>query len=87
MAPFGVNLLSDGTLVADNREPETVGADYTTSIDLNGERLWPRIADTLAGGGDEVVIPWTHYDTGAPYDYRCVLRSVDDGSVIAMICF
>lgn len=86
LAPLGVNLLHDGRLVADNREPETVGSDYTAVMDLEGERLWPRIGKVLADGGDELVILWTHYDTGAPYAYRCVLRRSNDALVIAMIC-
>ena len=40
---MGVNLFHGSTVIADNREPETVAADYSQTADLTGARC-PRRA-------------------------------------------
>lgn len=82
---MGVNLFQGSFVVADNREPEMVAADYTETADLTGALVWPRIS-AAAARGEDVVLKWYHYDTQAQYDYHCYALQArrDDGAV--MIC-
>jgi hypothetical protein len=83
---MGVNLFQGSTVIGDNREPETVAADYSGSADLTGEPVWPRVSDAAARGGDDAVLKWYHYDTQEVYDFHCFAMRAerDDGHV--MVC-
>ena len=82
---MGVNLFHGSTVIADNREPETVAADYSEVADLTGELAWPMIS-AAADRNDDVVLKWYHYDTQEVYDFHCfsMRASRDDGAV--MVC-
>lgn len=82
---MGVNLFHGSTVIADNREPETVAADYSEVADLTGELAWPMIS-AAADRNDDVVLKWYHYDTQEVYDYNCfsMRASRDDG--VVMVC-
>ena len=84
-ARLGVNLFQGTTFIADNREPETVAADYSQIADLTGELVWPRIS-AAAEREDDAVLTWYHYDTQEVYVFHCFsLRStVQDATV--MVC-
>lgn len=83
---MGVNLFHNGMVIADNREPETVAADYTQTPDLTGDLVWPRITAAADAGGEDAMLLWYHYDTQEEYMYHCFsLRAHrDDGMV--MVC-
>jgi hypothetical protein len=82
---MGVNLFHGSTVIADNREPETVADDYSETPDLTGVPVWPRIS-AAAAKQDDVILKWYHYDTQEIYDYHCfsMRASRDDGTV--MVC-
>ena len=82
---LGVNLFKNATVVADNREPEMVAADYANIRDLTGALVWPLISEAANGPGD-AVLKWYHYDTQEAYDFHCysLRASRDDGLV--MVC-
>lgn len=82
---LGVNLFRDATVIADNREPEMVAADYEHLRDLTGELIWPLISEA-ADGPQDVVLKWYHYDTQEAYDYHCFsLRAARDDGLV-MVC-
>lgn len=83
---MGVNLFQGSMVIADNREPETVAADYSAIADLTGAPVWPRVSAAAESGGDDAVLKWYHYDTQEVYDYHCFSMHAarDDGYV--MIC-
>ncbi len=82
---LGVNLFRGSIVVADNREPESVAADYSKTRDLTGELVMARIL-AAAAQNDDVVLKWYHYDTQEVYDFHCfsMRASRDDGTV--MVC-
>lgn len=82
---MGVNLFKGTFVIADNREPEMVAADYSSVPDLTGENVWPRIA-AAAERSDDVVLKWYHYDTQAVYDYHCFSMRADRDDAAVMIC-
>ena len=83
--PMGVNLFQNSVVIADNREPEMVAADYAKTADLTGALVWPMIAKA-ADAEDDAVLKWYHYDTQEVYDFHCYSKRAarDDGLV--MIC-
>jgi len=84
--PMGVNLFRGSVVIADNREPETVAADYAQVADLTGAPVWPRVSAAAAAGGGDAVLKWYHYDTQEVYDFHCYSlgAATDDGLV--MVC-
>lgn len=82
---MGINLFVGSTVIADNREPETVAIDYDNFPDLNGNNVWPLIS-AAADRQDDALLRWYHYDTQEAYDFRCfsLRASRDDGLV--MVC-
>lgn len=82
---MGVNLFQGSVVIADNREPETVAADYSTTADLTGELVWPRIRDAAEANG-EAMLAWYHYDTQDAYDYHCLSRLADRDEGLVMVC-
>lgn len=82
---MGVNLFQGSTVIADNREPEMVAADYSETADLTGAYVWP-IISAAADREDDAVLKWYHYDTQEDYDYHCYsLRAQRDRAVV-MVC-
>ena len=82
---MGVNLFRGSVVIADNREPETVAADYSTVADLTGDPVWPRIG-FAADVEDDAVLLWYHYDTQETYEYHCFsLRAQRDNGLV-MVC-
>ena len=49
---MGVNLFTGSTVIADNREPETISADYSEAAALTGALVWPLIASATEVEGD-----------------------------------
>lgn len=84
-SPMGVNLFRGSTVVADNREPETVAADYAETTDLSGALAWPLIA-AAAEKEDDALLKWYHYDTQEAYDYHCFSMRADRDDATVMIC-
>ncbi len=82
---MGVNIFQGTTIVADNREPETVAADYSVTADLTGVIVWPRILDAAQTGGDAVLM-WYHYDTQEAYEYHCHVKRADRDEALVMVC-
>lgn len=82
---MGVNLFEGSTVIADNREPETIAADYSEIADLTGTIVWPVIAAAAAIEGD-AELKWYHYDTQAEYDYKCHSKRARDVDVTVMVC-
>lgn len=82
---LGVNLFAGPVLIADNREPEMVAAPFDRTPDLTDEPAWPRIVEARRTGADAELI-WYHYDTQAPYTYRCVVRGASSIDALVMIC-
>ncbi len=82
---MGVNLFEGSFVIADNREPETVSADYAETADLTGELVWP-IVKAAAEENRDAVLKWYHYDTQEPYWYRCRSMSASRDDAIVMIC-
>ena len=82
---MGVNLFNGPTVIADNREPETVAMDYSQVADLTGALVWP-IIHAAAQKEDDALLKWYHYDTQEEYDYRCYsMMAARDGGVV-MVC-
>ena len=82
---MGVNLLTGSTIIADNREPETVAADYKEISDLTGEVVWPRIM-AAAENNDDAMLKWYHYDTQEHYDYKCFSMKAERDEGLVMVC-
>lgn len=82
---MGVNLFQGSIIIADNREPETVAADYTTVADLTGEVVWPRILEAAAAE-DDAQLSWYHYDTQQEYLYDCFSMRADRDDGLVMVC-
>lgn len=82
---MGVNLFSGSTVIADNREPETIAADYSETADLTGTLVWPLIATAAKQGGD-ANLKWYHYDTQESYDYKCFSLSAATVDATVMVC-
>ena len=82
---MGVNLFQGSTVVADNREPETIAADYSEIEDLTGTLVWPIIAAAAAVEGD-AALKWYHYDTQEEYDYKCFAKHYDRENATVMVC-
>lgn len=82
---LGVNLFHGTIIVADNREPETVSSDYRETQDLNGALVWPLI-EAAAKVQGETMLRWYHYDTQAPYDFRCLAMAATQHDATVMIC-
>lgn len=82
---LGVNLFAGPVLIADNREPEMVAAPFDRTPDMTGEPAWPRVVEAL-GKDTDAELRWYHYDTQAPYDYRCVVRGASSIDALVMIC-
>ena len=82
---MGINLFSGRTVVADNREPETIAADYSQIADLTGSLVWPIIA-AAATAEDDANLKWYHYDTQEEYDYKCYSKRSADTVVTVMVC-
>ena len=82
---MGVNLFQNSVVIADNREPEMVAADYAETADLTGALVWPLIS-AAADVEDDAQLKWYHYDTQEEYDYHCFSKRAarDDGLV--MVC-
>lgn len=83
---LGINLFQGSVLVADNREPEMVAADYTQVSDLNGVAAWPAIVAAADDGGSDTQILWYHYDTQAPYLFDCFSKRASRDAALVMIC-
>lgn len=84
-ARMGVNLFSGSTVIADNREPETIAADYSETADLTGTMVWPLI-DAAALAEDDALLKWYHYDTQESYDYKCYSKRSADADATVMVC-
>lgn len=82
---MGVNLFKGSTVIADNREPETIAADYTEIADLTGALVWPIISAAAAVEGD-AELKWYHYDTQEEYDYKCFSKRSDAADATVMVC-
>ena len=82
---MGVNLFEGSTVIADNREPETIAADYSQTADLTGALVWPLISAAAATEGD-AELKWYHYDTQEEYDYKCHSKSAQSMDVTVMVC-
>jgi hypothetical protein len=82
---MGVNLFSGSTVIADNREPETIAADYSEMADLTGALVWPIVAAAAEVEGD-AALKWYHYDTQENYDYKCFSKGSDTVDVTVMVC-
>lgn len=82
---MGVNLFSGSTVVADNREPETIAADYSETADLTGSLVWPLIS-TAAEAEEDAHLKWYHYDTQEEYDYKCFSKRSSDTVMTVMVC-
>lgn len=82
---MGVNLFSGSTVIADNREPETIAADYSETADLTGTLVWPLISAAAEKGGD-ANLKWYHYDTQESYDYKCYSLGASTVSATVMVC-
>ena len=82
---LGVNLFQGSVVIADNREPEMVAADYAETADLTGALVWPLIY-AAAQVEDDAVLKWYHYDTQEDYDFHCysMMAHRDDG--VVMVC-
>ena len=85
LSPMGINLFQGSVLIADNREPETVSADYAKIIDLNGENAWALIEQAAAGPGD-ALLRWYHYDTQDEYLYHCYSLRAHRDEALVMVC-
>ncbi len=84
-SPMGVNLFLGSMVIADNREPEMISADYSQIPDLTGKPVWPRIASAAAAKSD-TVLKWYHYDTQEHYDFHCASRKAVQEDAIVMVC-
>ena len=82
---MGVNLFEGSTVIADNREPETIAADYSETADLTGALVWPLIASAAEVEGD-ANLKWYHYDTQEEYDYKCLSKRADTMNATVMVC-
>lgn len=82
---MGVNLFSESTVIADNREPETIAADYAETADLTGALVWPLISAAADVEGD-ANLKWYHYDTQESYDYKCFSKRSEIVDVTVMVC-
>lgn len=82
---MGVNLFEGSTVVADNREPETIAADYSEIADLTGRLIWPQVA-AAARIEDDARLKWYHYDTQEEYDYKCFAKRSEVADITVMIC-
>lgn len=82
---MGINLFSGSTVIADNREPETIAADYSATADLTGALVWPIIAAAAQAGGD-AELKWYHYDTQEEYDYKCYSIRFAPADATVMVC-
>lgn len=82
---MGVNLFSGSTVIADNREPETIAADYSETVDLTGALVWPVIAAAAQVEGD-AALKWYHYDTQEEYDYKCHSKRSAAVDATVMVC-
>ncbi len=82
---MGINLFSGSTVIADNREPETIAADYSETADLTGALVWPIVAAAAAVEGD-AALKWYHYDTQEEYDYMCYSKASAVGDATVMVC-
>ncbi len=82
---MGINLFSGKTVISDNREPETIAADYSETVDLTGAPVWPIIA-AAAEVEDDAALKWYHYDTQEEYDYRCYSKGSAAGDATVMVC-
>lgn len=82
---MGVNLFEGSTVIADNREPETIAADYTETADLTGRLVWPLISAAAEVEGD-AYLKWYHYDTQEEYDYKCFAKRSETADVTVMVC-
>lgn len=82
---MGVNLFQGSIVIADNREPETVGADYSVTTDLTGDFVWPRIREAAQASSDALLI-WYHYDTQEAYKYHCYPKRADRDEGLVMVC-
>ena len=72
-------------MIADNREPETIAADYSETVDLNGNPVWPIIASAAEVEGD-ALLKWYHYDTQEEYDYKCFSKRSERSNATVMVC-
>ncbi|ARE41373.1 hypothetical protein RGUI_3232 [Rhodovulum sp. P5] len=81
----GVNLFTGSTVIADNREPEMVAADYSQTPDLTGELVWPRVW-AAADIEDDAVLKWYHYDTQEVYDFHCFSMHANRDQGLVMVC-
>ena len=84
-ARMGVNLFQGSMVVADNREPESVAADYSEVADLTGEIVWPRVIAAAQEGGDAMLL-WYHYDTQEAYEYHCYSKRAGRDDGLVMVC-
>ncbi|NNE87116.1 MAG: hypothetical protein HKN27_03490 [Silicimonas sp.] len=82
---MGVNLFSGSTVIADNREPETIAADYSEMPDLSGALVWP-IISAAAMVGEDANLKWYHYDTQEAYDYKCFSKRSASVDATVMVC-
>lgn len=84
-SPMGVNLFHGSVVIADNREPESVAADFAETADLTGELAWPRIR-AAADKDTDVVLKWYHYDTQEAYDFHCYSTHAEGADAVVMVC-
>lgn len=82
---MGVNLFAGSTVIADNREPETIAADYSATADLTGALVWP-IISAAAEVEEDASLKWYHYDTQDAYDYQCFAKKSAVADVTVMVC-
>ena len=82
---MGVNLFQGSIVVADNREPETIAADYSEIADLTGVAAWSLIGPAAAVEGD-ANLRWYHYDTQEEYEFKCHAKRATEIDVSVMVC-
>ena len=82
---MGVNLFRGSTVIADNREPETIAADYASTADLTGALVWPIISAAAEREGD-ASLKWYHYETQEAYDYKCFSKRAAVADATVMVC-
>ena len=82
---MGVNLFQGTVVIADNREPESVAADYVDIQDLTGAPVWGRIS-AAADIEDDAELLWYHYDTQEEYLFRCFSKRASRDDALVMVC-
>jgi len=82
---MGIHLFQGSIVLADNREPESLAADYSAFTDVTGAPIWSKIS-AAADKEDEAILTWYHYDTQEVYEYQCLCKRAALHDAIVMIC-